>query len=502
MTYTATSGTTRAFAAELCIVAAVAAAYLFLSFHRDGTFIWLLRQSEGGMWLDEAVRVLGGEHIYRDFFDFIAPGNVFLIAGFLRVFGATPSAVGALVVSLGVIATLLVHAVGSRLMSRAWRLCATAVFVIYVYQPYSPLNHKWPTLILCLAAILLLVDSRDGIRSALAGVFAAMATLCTQDMGAGAAVGIGVALWLLRARDSLRPLALFCAAYALVVMLALLALAIDAGADTIWYDLFLFPAAQYHNANKFSVDFGEPHAAARTLTIYGLCALGLVCAALGLARRGWRERPPAWVLVSSVGLAFLAASLTRQIELSLGARAFPLMILGVWFLSVQIGRWARPALAFFILTLGGTAVLQLLDAQRMRPLVLASHRAGEIWEPLPMEDLAWLERHAAAGELVFLFPSKGGHLFLSRTRSATAFPLVLDLDFTPPTQLRQAAAQIAAQCPPVGLWDHGRVFTSGEHSSLRELYAAILRNYESRGRVAGDIELFARSADPKRGCRA
>jgi hypothetical protein len=93
---------------------------------------------------------------------------------------------------------------------------------------------------------------------------------------------------------------------------------------------------------------------------------------------------------------------------------------------------------------------------------------------------------------------KGGLYFLSRTRNATAFPMVIDRGFTTPEQLRQAADGIDRDCPAVGLWDHRLQSDPIESSSLRPLYRHIERDYGSPGRVQADIELFTRK--PGGGC--
>jgi hypothetical protein len=491
-------------------VAVIALAYLGLSFFRDGTFIWLLSQQEGGVWVDEAIRVLHGEQIYRDFFDFIAPGNVYLYAAAFAIFGDSTRTVGGLVVCLGVIAALLVHAVAARLLPLAWRASATAVFLVYAYQPYSPLNHKWPTFIFCLSGLLILLSRRSASRCLAAGVALAAATLCTQDMGSGAAMGLAVGLWFLRERESQRPFALFLIAYAVTLVSALAALAIHVGLPTLWYDLIAFPAAQYRNLVKFTVVLGEPLAAPRTLTVFTLGILGAGFMVTGLVRRFWRVESAPTILVTLMGTGLLfLGSWVRPIEpVGFGVRAMPIMLMGLYAmrkaLAPERGAFAQrvrfAVSVFFTATLGPIAVVQLVHAQWTRPLVLREHRAGPIWEPSPMEDLAWIERQTVAGNMVFLFPFKGGFYFLSRTRNATSFPMVLDMHFTTDDQIRSAGAELAANCPAAGAWDHRRLADQIEHSSLRRLYLGIQRDYDSRGRLPDDVELFTRKAEREHGC--
>jgi hypothetical protein len=477
------------------LIVVAAAVMLVLVSYRDGTYIWGVRQSEGGLWLDEAVRILGGEHPYRDFFDFVAPGNLYLIAFALAVFGKNTSAVGFLVILTGIGGALLAYAVAARVLPRAWAFCAAALFLVYAYIPYSPLNHKWPTLLLVLGALVCVLSRRSRGRVAVAGVLLGAATFCTQDMGLGAALGLALALLMLGPREGRSALGVFAAAYLAACALAFGSLILDAGWSNVWYDLFLFPARQYHESNRFSVDLGESYAAARTLTVYGLALLAIAFALRGMLARSWRTEPPAIVLLTLVGLGLVAGSMTRQLEpVSFGLRALPAMIAAMYVLHSWLARSGRAALgvAFFVVTLVPTALLQVVDARWTRALALGEHRAGRVWHTTPFEDLVWLERTAAPGEAIFFAPGKGGYLFLSGTRNATSFPVLLDWNFTPAAQLDQAAREIASACAAAGLWDHGRTLDPIERSSLRPLYEAVRRDYESVGRARGDVELFRR----------
>jgi hypothetical protein len=481
---------------------AAAFAYLWAASFRDGTFIWLLSQQEGGIWLDEAVRVLRGERMYRDFFDFVAPGNVYLIAVALGAFGETSSTVGWLVVGTGAAGAVLVHAVAARILPPPWRAIAVAIFVVYAYYPYSPLNHKWATFVLSLAALALVLDGRSVGRCAAAGVLLAAATFCTQDMGAGAAVGLAIGLALLAPREGTRPLAAFLAGYVPALGAAVAALALAVGPAVAWHDLVVFPARQYHNAvAAFELSLGDAHGAPRTFTIFGLAALGAAFAVRLLLRSRWRESNAEVVLVAFAGLGLVLLSWSRPVEpVGFGGRATPLMLVGLHALEAWLrarhGTAARRgtvvALLFFACTLVPIGAIQVAYSRWLRPLTLADHRAGAVWEAAPADDLLWLEARTAPGDPVFLFPYKGGFAFLGQVRNATAFPAMLDMGFTTAAQMEAAGAQLGRSCPQVGVWDHRRTADPIERSSLGPLYARIRRDYESRGRTGAEVELFAR----------
>lgn len=102
---------------EYAIVFCIACVITYVINFRDGVFIWSLSQQEGGMWIDEAYRMLNGELIYRDFFDFLAPGTVLVNTLFMWILGQTTTSVGLIVVIMGALIAVTVHAASAALLS-------------------------------------------------------------------------------------------------------------------------------------------------------------------------------------------------------------------------------------------------------------------------------------------------------------------------------------------------------------------------------------------------
>src|SRR5258708_20362227 len=138
---------------EYAMAFCVAFAITYVINFRDGVFIWSLSQQEGGMWIDEAYRMLNGELIYRDFFDFLAPGTVLVNTLFLWALGPTTTSVGLIVVTLGALIAVTVYAASAALLSHPCRIVPIAFFLGLTYPVYSQLNHKWPTLLICTSLI-------------------------------------------------------------------------------------------------------------------------------------------------------------------------------------------------------------------------------------------------------------------------------------------------------------------------------------------------------------
>src|SRR5262249_53200273 len=88
---------------------------VFVSF-RGTTPIWLFNQGESGVWLDEATAVLDGQVMYRDFFEFVAPGVVYADALMLSIVGRSAFAAQLIPVFVGAILALLVWRISRKLL--------------------------------------------------------------------------------------------------------------------------------------------------------------------------------------------------------------------------------------------------------------------------------------------------------------------------------------------------------------------------------------------------
>jgi hypothetical protein len=472
------------------VVFASASLFLYLIHFREGIFIWRLSQQEGGIWIDEAVRTLQGELIYRDFFDFLTPGIVYVNAFFLWLLGPTTSGVGMIVIVLGALAALAIYAISGAILSNYWRYVPAAIFVGLTYPAYSPGNHKWPTIILCLFGILVVVKGRSRLRCAISGIAHGGAILCTQDFGVGAAFGMAAALWLLRERKDGSDPVVFVTACGLTFVIIMLGFAVVAGFATIWYDVVAFLFEQYGTSHLLAAGFGGLQNLPLWLTSFGLGGLGFAYAVVGVARRFWRGELPSLVIISLAGAGLLViGGIAHPIEPTLfGVRAVPLTVAGMYVLQRAVERRAAHPWPLVGLMVSGAilvmdAVSRPVRTQFTLPMVLEVHRAGGIWAPYgPMDDLTWLEANTVEGQPVFLFPDKGGLNFLSRTRNATSYPMLLDQGFSADAQIVDAIEQLARKCPAVGIWHrtrlHSFVSNRPELFTLRPLEQALLRDYD------------------------
>lgn len=480
---------------ERLLVVAATALFLHLVLFRHGTLIYPFSKGSNGVFFDEAARVVDGEVMYRDFFEFLAPGIVYFDAALVAVFGHRVDVFGWTAVALGSALTVLVHSLASHLIGAGWRLVPPAAFAVLLYAPHRLGDHKWPALLFGLLGIAAILRLRGNFGASLAGSCFGLGALFTQDFGLGLAAGAAVHLLTndLAPRGRVWALALGVLA---PVALAMGVLAWAAGASVVLYDSVLFPLTAYARSNTFHVDLDLSwRAAPRTAAHFTIVVGGILAGLTALRNRAEAAaRLAAW---GGLGL-FVAGGFRSLYPIGLALQSvlwLPLLVR-----TMERARVLHPVPR--LLARAATAVLGLgilhgsvgfvLWRQWGQPLTLETHRAGRIWAVEPMPELSWIESNTVPGERVFLLPAKGGFYFLSATRNATSLPYVI-ADQTTPEQLEQSLREIEAARPRVGLWDERAQWP---HSSitgrLAPLYLGIARSYEQE-RLANGVIAFRRS---------
>ena len=465
----------------LALCAAAGMVFFALVMFRGITPIWLFNQGESGLWIDDAVRVLHGEVMYRDFFEFLAPGVVYVNALLIAVLGSSAASAMLIPLLVGTAITVLMGHLSSKLLRGSWQIAPPLFFAVVVYPSYTLGNHKWLTWFFALAAIDLVVtgvvtSSVTARRALLAGVLIGAAAMCTQDMGAALALGMLIAIW---RRTGVRGRLSFLTGTLIVPLAALLYFTSKAGFATMWYDLIVFPLTRYGNVNG-GFSLGEPASVLHVPRIVLLWAASLVgCAAaiVAIVRRNLNV----WAFIVYPGLAVVIfGSAVRAVEpVQMAVRCSLLLIVAVKAieeLPPRVAKVIAAAFAIGIIYVGGA----LVASRQLRPRPLVHTRAGDIRLMEPCPEIEWLQAHAAPGEAVFLFPDEGGLLFLTHTRNATTYPSLQDMRFSTNSQIDDAIAQLDRQRPRIGIFDPKRLFSGSEPqaSSLAPLYRFIDARYD------------------------
>lgn len=235
------------------IVVVAALRYWLWYFHRSTNLL------DEGSTAAQALRVVNGELIYRDFFTVVTPVSYYTIAWLLQIFGESLMVLRWAALVTGLLVLLATLLVARRVM--AWPFAAAAALMTTVWGWFLVTPNYYSLQAGCFALAALACFLRGSTRwLVIAGVMTGLAAMTKQNVGAYAAVALFAAIWLSRLFDSqwdikgrLRSSAVFIGGILLVVVPVLLLLLV-AGAGPYLYESWVYyPLAKY--PQRFALPF-------------------------------------------------------------------------------------------------------------------------------------------------------------------------------------------------------------------------------------------------------
>lgn len=239
------------------IVTAAALRYWLLYFNRSTNLL------DEGSQAAQALRIMQGELIYRDFFTVVTPGSYYTVAWLFQIFGTNLMVMrwAVLVLGLGILVAALVAA--RHVM--AWPFAAAAALMTSVWGWFlvAPNFYSWEAAFFALIALVCYLRSVAGSRPAWifwAGIAAGVTVLVKQNVGAYTATGLVVTIWLSRVfephRDIRRRLnrsLWFVAGLCVPIVPTLLYLVIAGAGPYLYESLVYYPLAKY--PQRFALPF-------------------------------------------------------------------------------------------------------------------------------------------------------------------------------------------------------------------------------------------------------
>ncbi|MGD1105261.1 MAG: hypothetical protein ABSA59_24715 [Terriglobia bacterium] len=146
------------------------------------------------IYLLEATKMLEGQVIYRDFFQFTLPGTQVFYLLLFKLFGVRawiPSLVW-VVLGIGLAWTCVV--ISKQVLSGASVYLPSLLFLGLAFFSEPDPNHHWFSILACMAALAVLMPKRSLSRWAAAGALCGLSTLFTQSRGIVAIVGFAAFL--------------------------------------------------------------------------------------------------------------------------------------------------------------------------------------------------------------------------------------------------------------------------------------------------------------------
>ena len=402
------------------------------------------------------MRMLDGQVIYRDFFDFVAPGTNVIYFVLYKVFGIRAWIPNVMLVVLGVGLVWLTVVISRKIMDGARAFLPPLTFLTFFFRFQLDATHHWYSALAVLAALAVIVEARTPRRLATAAALCGVASFFTQTRGAMAVLGLALfLLWEVRTerlgrrallKSELILLASFSTAtvalYANIIYQAGLARVVNC---TV---VFLFKYATSIPANNWATllkDCPPYHPWYRLPNVgiwlfakffqplvYVLCLLRLYRVSQG----DHQARRNPCVLLCIVGLFLLLGVIRAPNFQRLSADSLPALILLVWL--VDSPRWfprtARRTLWAAALSL---AFVTPLSAQCLYTPHYLDVPAGHIalYSPRWIEQFEWLLPRISAGEYCLGAAFVVGNSYLHLRDPAPAS--LSNKEFTRPEQVRK-----------------------------------------------------------------
>ena len=456
------------------ILTAAASRFWLLYFNRSTNLL------DEGSQAAQALRIMHGELIYRDFFTVVTPASYFTVAWLFQLFGTNLMVMRWAVLALG-LGILIATLVAARHLM-PWPFAAAAALMTSVWGWFlvAPNFYSWEAAFFAMIALVCCLRSVDRPRSAWmlwAGVATGVTVLVKQNVGAYTAVALLLTIWLSRAFDrhndvrgrfhrSLRFAAGLCAP----IVMALLYLVI-AGAGPYLYESWIYyPLAKY--PDRFALPFPSINSVLSAIVVlvngttpapgvyeswtslviflplllYPFALAAIVVLAIRCRRHRHIEAAReghALLAVSLAGVLTLLQAWPRADVTHILFSLQPTFIL-LGYLSfccwrglmmVPGPRWAVPAAAM-VITLSPEAVLLRKgylrtdwEYQNYNVALKAARGRGILAHGLEAQRIDWVTRyiaeHTAPDDQVFVVPWAAGFYFLTDRSNPTRTDFML-----------------------------------------------------------------------------
>jgi hypothetical protein len=412
-----------------------AAAFLYANLFAFPATPFLLEGDQVYFW-NFAQRMLGGEHVYRDFLQYTPPGTDLVYRAALGIFGVRIWLPNAMDLLLGVALCGVCFALARRIMDRGPALLATFLFLVWVFaKAQNGTHHYWSML-----AILCAIVVAD--RSALAtGALLGLSCFFTQTHGVFAFLGYGV--FLVWTRRPWRSIALSAASFAVVLVALEAPYVADVGLAKLWYFEIAYPVRYVSGGSQHLSLLGLPTTWHNLPNLAQRALVDLMLPVVYVITL-WRARTPEVRLIALIGAAlFLEIALSPD-WVRAYAVSMPAIILLVWWMPKGLRRCAWVVIAVL-------AVQQTIGRHRgIRTMVdVPAGRAATV--PVTAEKLQWLAQHTQPGQYFFQATWPGFYMPLHLQNPAYLSEITQN-ESTRPEDVTRSVGEIEAKEVRYVLW--------------------------------------------------
>jgi len=450
--------------------------YLYPNLFLSAKTPFLLGGDQVYFWMG-AQRILDGQVVYRDFFQFTPPGTDLLYAAFFKILGTDIWVTNTVVIALGVLMGCVCFSLSRQFMKDPQAALTTGLFLVLIYGKALNATHHWFAVLLVLVAVRINMPRMTGRSIALSGALLGLAAFFNLVHGGAAVLGFAVFLFLRSKRNGLAPIKAVREVAVLVFAFALMLLCLSAyylktaGFEKLWYCLVVY--AFKYAAHSSRMTFGLPVATVSPETLLVLLPYLAIYLLLPVIYsislwRCWRSRRDAsfpWnqvTLLSLIGLTLFLDAAVSINWLRVFAVSLPGIVLTVW----AVGRLQIRRRALFVTASIALACVAVHQVQVKRAL---SCVRGELpggrfaTTPKAYEKLRWLATQTQRGEF-FLQTGWPGVYVPLQVRSPLYMPTLTRWDGVLDEDIQPAIQQMKARRVRYVLWtstlDEGCAFNS------------------------------------------
>jgi hypothetical protein len=281
----------------------------------------------------QALRIVNGELIYRDFFTVVTPGSYYTVAWLFQIFGASLMVLrwAALVTGLSIL--LIALTVARRVMVWPFAAAAGLLTTVWGWFLVTPNFYSLEAALLSLIALACYAHGAPARRWMIAaGVAAGLTAMVKQNVGAYTAAGLFVTIWASRLFDDqpdwrgrMKMSGQFVAGFALPVLATVSWLAASGAGSYLYESWVYYPLVKYTERfarpfpDFFPIAEGDSFDLWTKLVIYlpaivypfALVAIGVLAVRFRRGDRDVKSEGQALLAITSVGALTLLQAWPR-----------------------------------------------------------------------------------------------------------------------------------------------------------------------------------------------